>query len=546
MAQSNPSPAAAGSISPLIPVEEQQHALRLFQTGESIRIDAYAGTGKTTTLRLLAGSTSRRGLYLAFNRSIAADARSRFPTQIHCATSHSIAFRSVRRSHRYPEWKLTGSLTPNLVAEAFHMPTRISFASGTELPRLAYASVLIAGLKRFLQSDDQQPELTHFPRIGILETLPSGTFHDLCRQALDHLQSLWVAMQHPESLLPFGHDGYLKLWALSKPQARVDYLMVDEAQDLNPVLLGVLSDLRCPVVYVGDPFQQIYDWRGAVNAMQTVKTQHQVLLSQSFRFGPAIANAATIVIRTIGARHPLLGVQTMESHIAQVRPSAILCRTNAGVIANVLRCLGRNLKCHVLGGTRELERLLEDVQRIKAGVPAQTPELLGFANWKDVMSFGGQPEGEYLHGLVTLVQEYGETRMLNALARCEPDESLADITCCTAHKAKGREWPYVQVDDDFEAAFARTRSGRNSTRSEENLQAETRLLYVAITRAQIGVQLPAGLLHRFGLKQTIDSVVGGVSTVMPEKPSQISPYLPAQPGDSFETLKLRKILRGEI
>jgi hypothetical protein len=433
-----------------------------------------------------------------------------------------------------------------MVAEAFRLPNRISFASGAELPKLAYASVLTAGVKRFLQSDDLQPTMRHFPRIGVLETLPDGAFHDLCRQTLDHLQSLWMAMQYLGSNLPLGHDGYLKLWAVSNPQAQVDYIMVDEAQDLNPVLLGVLEKVTCPVVYVGDPFQQIYEWRGAVNAMQRVQTRHHVLVSQSFRFGPAIANAASVVIRTLGASHPLLGVATMESHVAQVCPRAIVCRTNAGVIANVLKCLGRNLKCYVLGGTRELERLLEDVRRIKGGVPAQTPELLGFANWKDLMSFSAQVEGEHLRAVVTLVQEYGETRMLTALARCEPHESMAQVICCTAHKAKGREWRYVKVEEDFESAFARSRSGRDAKRTAEEFQAETRLLYVAITRAQIGVQLPASILRRFGLKQTADAVVGDVPITTPEEPSQVSPYLPAQPGESLEVLKLRRILRGEM
>jgi superfamily I DNA/RNA helicase len=93
--------------------------------------------------------------------------------------------------------------------------------------------------------------MRHFPRIGVLETLPDGAFHDLCRQTLDHLQSLWMAMQYLDSNLPLGHDGYLKLWAVSNPQVQVDYIMVDEAQDLNPVLLGVLEKVTCPVVYVG-------------------------------------------------------------------------------------------------------------------------------------------------------------------------------------------------------------------------------------------------------------------------------------------------------
>ncbi len=57
--------------------------------------------------------------------------------------------------------------------------------------------------------------------------------------------------------LSLGHDRYLKLWALSRPEPRAEYILVDEAQDLNPVLLDVLSRTRCQVLSVGDPYQQI-------------------------------------------------------------------------------------------------------------------------------------------------------------------------------------------------------------------------------------------------------------------------------------------------
>lgn len=86
-------------------LEEQRRAIELFQLSEGLRIDAYAGTGKTTTLRLIADNTSDRGLYLAFNRSIAEEAGGRFPKRVRCSTIHSIAFRGVRRTLRYPEWK---------------------------------------------------------------------------------------------------------------------------------------------------------------------------------------------------------------------------------------------------------------------------------------------------------------------------------------------------------------------------------------------------------------------------------------------------------
>ncbi|WP_051979525.1 hypothetical protein [Edaphobacter aggregans] len=95
---------------------------------------------------------------------------------------------------------------------------------------------------------------------------------------------------------------------------------------------SVLKRMDCPVVYVGDPYQQIYEWRGAVNAMAQVSTPHHVLLSQSYRFGPAIATAATAILRSLGAKHPVRGLEAIQSHLAVVHPQVILSRTNAGVI----------------------------------------------------------------------------------------------------------------------------------------------------------------------------------------------------------------------
>jgi superfamily I DNA/RNA helicase len=151
----------------------------------------------------------------------------------------------------------------------------------------------------------------------------------------------------------------------------------------------------------------------------------------------------------------------------------------------------------------ELERLLCDVQRIKQNLPAQMPEFLGFATWKDVMSASLQPEGEHLRALVNLVQEHGEKRILAALARCEQHESSAEVVCSTAHKAKGREWHHVHLDKDFETGFAR--AGKSQDRS--SYEAEARLLYVAITRARIAVHLPRDVAKRFGISKTTEKLL---------------------------------------
>ncbi len=150
--------------------------MELFRREQGLRIDAYAGTGKTTTLRLLAESTPKRGLYLAFNRSIAAEAAERFPTRVRCATAHSLAFRGVKRALGYPEWKLTDPLTPRSITEAFRMPATVSFASGLLLDRQTYGGILVKALQRFLQSSAEAPLPLHVERQGLLETLPPAAF----------------------------------------------------------------------------------------------------------------------------------------------------------------------------------------------------------------------------------------------------------------------------------------------------------------------------------------------------------------------------------
>ena len=324
------------------------------------------------------------------------------------------------------------------------------------------------------------------------------------------------------------------------------------------MLLSVLEGLDCPIVYVGDPYQQIYEWRGAVNAMETVATMHRVLLSQSFRFGPGIADAASAVLRKLGARSPLRGSPVMISHLGRVRPDVILARSNAGVMSNVLHCLQRNMRCAVLGGTREVKRLLLDVQRIKQGGTALVPELLGFRTWRDVMAFSGQPEGDYLRSLVSLVQEHGEARMLSALDRCEDREEAAEVLCSTAHRAKGREWNYVRLDPDFESGFVRVARahGKQEQQIQSSFEAEARLLYVAMTRARLAVHLPTDIQKRFGLRNTTGEILGasrteGVHVPPADKentpghaPQVVSPYHSPNATDSTEMAALKRIFRS--
>jgi ABC-type dipeptide/oligopeptide/nickel transport system ATPase subunit len=98
--------------------DEQQVAVAHFQTGESLKIEAFAGAGKTSTLVALAESAkAKSGHYFAFNKAIADDAKSRFSTtKVSASTVHSVAFMYVTRAFSFAPQKLKQSPTVNQVA----------------------------------------------------------------------------------------------------------------------------------------------------------------------------------------------------------------------------------------------------------------------------------------------------------------------------------------------------------------------------------------------------------------------------------------------
>jgi superfamily II DNA or RNA helicase len=99
--------------------EEQQFAVEKFRTRRPLKISAFAGAGKTTTLKMLARSRRASGLYLAFNKAIAAEAKGKFPKSVDCRTTHSIAFKSVMPAIGSTA-KMTGGLYPKQLAEVLH------------------------------------------------------------------------------------------------------------------------------------------------------------------------------------------------------------------------------------------------------------------------------------------------------------------------------------------------------------------------------------------------------------------------------------------
>lgn len=446
---------------------EQCYAIDFFTKLLRLRVIAFAGAGKTSTLVTMAKQTpNRRGFYLAFNKSIATEAACKFPSTVTCKTTHSVAFGACVRMGYEAERKLRKdpySRQFDAACVKAVMPMHVD----------TFKSFVAATIKRFCQSNSREIKETHVPRIPGLSPEDQEFLY---RWAPVCAAETWNRMIDRGDDLPLGGDGYVKVWALSNPRIAGDYIFVDEAQDLNPVLIGVIRDQQAQIVAVGDSHQQIYEWRGARDALN-ILPGHECRLTQSFRFGPAIAQAANGCLAAMGERFPLHGFEVIRDQVVSnhPHPDAVLCRSNAGVLERAMEFLQGDRPVYTPGGTGEMRALVQDAEALKAHRPARSASLMGFKTWKAVQDFAATDEGASLKVFVNLVGKYGPRTLLDLLERIDDRPSPGCVTIATGHKAKGLEWPVVEINADFLQG-----DGEDSRISV----AERRLFYVAITRAK--------------------------------------------------------------
>ena len=478
------------------PTQEQIEAIELFADGRNLRINAFAGAGKTTTLRMIAEyAGERRGLYIPFGRSTAEGAASRFPESVECRTQHSLAYRGMPAEFRREKNKLTGKLNANAVADTLKLQDVKLGSLG--LTARTVGHLVLLTFRRFAHGAGKEILPDHVPYDARLALAPAVAIRSFRKSVHEHACRLWAKMCDPEDPTPMGFDGYLKRWALSDPVLDYDYILLDEAQDSNAVILDVLARQKAQIVYVGDRHQQIYEWRGAVNAMQNIETPNSTHLTESFRFGEPIAQAASRVLAQLGESRAVRGNPAVQSRLEARMPRAILCRTNAEVICRCLDAQYAGTLPHIVGGTDEVVRQLRGVSVLKRASPCDVPEFFGFNNWAEVVSYSASPEGLHLRSFVRIVDQHGEHALISALRETSDEEPRAGLVISTAHKAKGREWESVLLADDFSIH-------KNKEKPEDPAEfdpAELRLLYVAMTRAKRELQVPERIVSAFGMAE---------------------------------------------
>lgn len=451
------------------PTAEQEAITEASKTNKSGVAQARAGCGKTTMLDQVARARPRTQMgYIAYNKSIATEAQARFPRNVECRTAHSFAFQAVGK--KYAD-RLRGPRVPSwAVAKFLRLYGGLEVAPGLILGPNQQARLALDTVKRFTYSADPKPSLKHVPYIH-----GSKNFDEIADVIAKYAERIWTDAISANGTMKFEHDHYLKLWAMTEPELPFATLLVDEAQDLNPVLSDVVLKAHNrgqQVIMVGDSAQQIYAWRGAEDAMEKFSgADWKLFLSKSFRFGPAIADEANKWLTALDSLPLVQGHEPVGSKVASIAdPDAVLCRTNATSVSEALELQEDGYKVAIVGGTGEIEMFAKAAQELQSGKATNHPELLAFENWQQVVEYVDSGEGQDLKKFVDLINGYGVERVLE-IAGATVSEKEADVVVSTAHKAKGREWSAVRIANDF-----------REPEDDKISKAEFQLAYVAVTR----------------------------------------------------------------
>jgi hypothetical protein len=488
----------------MTPTPEQQNCVDAFLSElPKLKIRACAGSGKTSTLELMARATNRNGMYICFNKSIAEASAKRFPENVACRTAHSLAYRSMIRIYKGSKSKMGDSIRARDTQQILGIKDFPILGATSRLDNLTVAYAVNQTVRRFQQSAAQTLDTEHFMVLPKFKTLERVDFLALREKVVSLASQLWEQMHDPASTVPLGHDGYLKAWHLTQPNIEAEFILADEWQDTNPVLLDILTNqFGVQLVGVGDPFQQIYEWRGAVNAMDIMQADQECILSKSFRFGPVVADVATRILRTLGDKVTILGHDPIQSELVASRQKTIIFRTNAGIFDTLVDILdkGGGTRTYVNGGVTDLMNIIEGVERLQSQKTSTHPLFMGFEHWPAFVTYAEKSGDGEAEKIVKLIDKYGTSQLKSALWSVRSHEDEAEFILTTAHKSKGREWPGVTLANDFRAQPEKDPESPKDDPVFVYNPAETRLFYVAATRAIDKLQLPDWAYKAYGMQ----------------------------------------------
>ena len=304
-----------------------------------------------------------------------------------------------------------------------------------------------------------------------------------------------------------GHEFYLKLFHLLLANGTLtydpfDFIMLDEAGDLNEVTLAIFQLLPSPrKIAVGDQHQNIYQFNETINCFNVLNGQGTLFhLTKSFRVSPDIASR----VERFCQRYLDPGMKFCGTpQPGKPETFAYLTRTNSALIAHMITCIAAKRQFGLVRKPDEIfkmalmvcyfkyqsfitipaySHLQSDVDEYYENIDLYKPQSL-HQHLSELHS-----HDEPLLQAIKLVQRYGTQNIMNAYSVAKTcSKTPQNYTLATGHSCKGLEWDEVHIADDLNQSIRKVTSAASfdpSAISYTDREA-LNIYYVACTRSRM-------------------------------------------------------------
>ena len=475
---------------------------------KSFKINAVAGSGKTTTLLEYAKKNNHlKILYLAYNKSLQTSIQEKLKeynlTHMKISTIHSLAYNKIQAY----QYNLCNDLKIqvleyclceyeyNVNQKKNYFPVAEYIALIKDLVNFYCNSSLIALDNKLIERYKKQTDLG--PKI--IELLNKDE-----QKALNHLKHVLSAMKNKK--IDATHDFYLKMFYLNKSICRsleYDLILVDEAQDISDVMIGIVESQNCNRIYIGDSFQQIYSFRYAINALYKIDLP-EYSLSKSFRFSDSYAKILQNNLnelysintkRTLKISGTENQTKTGKDAIDRNKPYCVIARTTFGLIQEIIFLLNDDKKIYFEGSYSSYSFMNQTVYSIfylkeKKFDKISMNEIKEFESISELEQFSKETKNQDFLNVIKFINTYGDNifeinKKIKEKLTTKKEE--ADIIFTTTHKSKGLEYDQVLMTNDFISKKEITNQ-KNKMSLTQELE-ELNIYYVAATRARKAVEL---------------------------------------------------------
>jgi len=475
--------------------------IAILESFSNIKINAVAGSGKTTTLIEYAKSrpSNAKILYLVFNKAVKLEAKNKFEerglSNVQVETAHSLAFKHIMWNSKYRLRKQEYS-TSEIV--------EILSIQGNEEKHTEYvfANHVNKFMAYFCNSDKQKVQNLNYLDI-VSDTKAMEFVRNNYDEIVKNVRILLKKMN--DGVIACTHDFYLKKFQVSNPKLDFDYILFDEGQDTSPTMLDVFLKQTATKVIVGDTHQQIYSWRFAVNSLEKVDFE-EYRLSTSFRFNQDIANLAMKFLEwkeaiTGDFPIPILG----KGSSTVIKTQAVIARTNLGLLLKAIEYVTERdtiQKIYFEGNINSYTYAddgasLYDVLNLYNDKRSFIRDKLisKMRSLKELEEYIEKTEDVQLKMMVEIVKEYGNEipAIIKQLKEKHVEKKEdAEVIFSTVHRCKGMEYDTVLLVNDFVTLESTEkiieRNGEDEYKMDKLIE-EINLLYVAVTRSRNSVYI---------------------------------------------------------